>query len=189
MKNKVHVMVDIETLGTKEFATIFQVAAQSFHIDTGHVLSSIDLKLDISKVRKLEIDGDTLKWWLDTDKELLTKLLNEGDLTEHDMFISFFEWVRMQGHNEDVTLWGNGILFDNAKIKQKLWTLGASYPIHYKNDRDVRTILALAADKSGLTEDEIKASIHNEEEVAHNALDDVSKQIRLVCECYRLLMK
>lgn len=180
-----HIMTDIETLGTKEGATIFQIAAASFDIETGEVKSEIDLKLDIETVDELSVDGSTLLWWLDTDKELLTKLLKEGDLTELEMLTKFNEWVEEQEGSPK--LWGNGILFDNQKIKFMLESKGLKYPIFYRNDRDVRTILALASSVSGKTENEIRNSITREDERAHDALDDVRKQIRLVCYCYELI--
>lgn len=179
-----HIMTDIETLGTKEGATIFQIAAAAFNIESGEVTSKIDLKLDISKVDDLVVDGSTLKWWLKTDKELLTKLLNEGELTEMEMLTQFNEWVEQQ---DSPKLWGNGILFDNLKLKHKLESKGLKYPIFYRNDRDVRTILALAADKSGVSENDIRNSVTDENERAHDALDDVTKQIRLVTKCFNII--
>lgn len=181
-----HIMTDIETLGTKEGATIFQIAAAAFDMETGEIKNAIDLKLDISKVEDLVVDGDTLKWWLKTDKELLTKLLNEGDLSEIEMLTQFNEWV--DGQEGSPKLWGNGILFDNLKIKHKLESLGLKYPIYYRHDRDVRTILALASSASGLSENAIRDSITREDERAHDALDDVRKQIRLVHHCFNLIM-
>lgn len=189
MKSKTHIMVDIESLGKSDNATIFQIAAAAFDISNGNIKDSIDLKLNIDTVENLRVDGDTLKWWLNTNKELLTSLLDEGELSEIEMVHQFRDWVDVQGDIEDVTLWGNGIIFDNAKIQQKMNGLDVRYPIHYKNDRDVRTILALASDKSGLSEKEIKDSVLDENEVEHDALDDVMYQIRLVCHCYSLLMK
>ncbi len=49
--------------------------------------------------------------------------------------------------------------------------------------------IADAADITGKTEREIRKEIEDETERAHNAIDDVYKQIRLVCYCYELLQK
>lgn len=177
-------MVDLETLGIKDGSTIFQIAAASFDLKTGEIHSEIDLKLDISKVEDLKTDGSTLKWWLKTDKELLTKLLHEGELTEDEMFTEFAEWL---GQHKSPKLWGNGILFDNVKIKQKYESMGLDYPIYYQHDRDVRTILDLAASISGLSEREIRSNNKREDDHDHDAIDDVRKQIRLVHYCYNLI--
>lgn len=183
------IMVDIETLETKEGSSVFQIAAMSFDISTGEVYDSINLIGDIEKYSYLSVDGSTLKWWLNTDKELLTSLLNSGNLEEEEMISLFNNWIKNQSKNEqEVYLWGNGILFDNAKLQKLSEDNMTKYPIYYKNDRDVRTLLELASMKSGKSEKEIKNSVSSEDEVEHNALDDVSYQIRLVHKCYKLLI-
>lgn len=188
------IMVDIETLGTGEGATIFQIAAMSFDITTGEVIDSINLIGDIEKYHSLSVDGSTLKWWLNTNKELLTDLLNKGTITEYEMAQSFSNWLYKQGYPDEdmkeVYLWGNGILFDNAKLQKYLVEIGnLKYPIYYRNDRDVRTLLELASLKSGLTEDEIKNSVTDENEVKHDAFDDIKYQIRLTHKSYEILVK
>lgn len=178
-----HIMVDIETLGKKEGSTIFQISAAAFKMKSGEILSEIDLKLDIEKAN-LAVDGSTLKWWLNTDKELLTQLLNEGNLSEIEMLQQFSDWAKQF---QDRRLWGNGILFDNNKIKAAMEKNGLEYPIPYNKDRDVRTILALAADLTGKSEKEIKSEVADINHRAHNAIDDVHKQINFVRHCYLLL--
>ncbi|KOS61535.1 3'-5' exoribonuclease [Lysinibacillus agricola] len=186
------IMVDIETLGTGENATVFQISAMSFDIQTGDKHDSINLIGDIEKYSSLNVDGSTLKWWLNTDKELLTELLNKGTCNEYDLFEILHTWLLSQsetGDMKDVYLWGNGILFDNAKLQTNLNGCNdLKYPIYYKNDRDVRTILELASMKSGLSEDEIKASVTDENERKHDAFDDIAYQIRLIVKCYEILM-
>lgn len=186
------IMVDIETLGTGENASVFQISAMSFDLTTGDKYGSINLIGDIEKYGNLNVDGSTLKWWLNTDKELLTELINKGTYGEHELFEELYNWLLKQsntGDMKDVYLWGNGILFDNAKLQTNLnGCSGLKYPIYYKNDRDVRTILELASMNSGLTEDEIKKSVTDENERKHDAFDDIAYQIRLVVKCYEILM-
>lgn len=183
------IMVDIETLGTGESSTIFQIAASSFSIETGEIYDSINLIGDIESYPYLSVDGSTLKWWLNTDKELLTNLLNSGNLTEGEMISLFNRWVKSQSHNiGHIYLWGNGILFDNAKLKKLSEDNVEKYPIYYRNDRDVRTLLELASMKSGMSEDSIKDSVSVENETKHDAIDDVTYQIRLAHKCYSILM-
>lgn len=178
-----HIMTDIETLGVKEGSTIFQISAAAFNMQSGEILGEIDLKLDIEKA-DLVVDGSTLKWWLKTDKELLTQLLHEGTLSEIEMLQQFADWMKQF---ENRRLWGNGILFDNNKIKAAMEKNGIEYPIAYNKDRDVRTILALAADLTGKSEKEIKKEVEDVNHRAHNAIDDVHKQINFVRHCYELL--
>lgn len=185
------IMVDIETLGTGEGATVFQIVATAFDITTGQVHDTFQAIGDIEKFGYLRVDGSTLKWWLNTDKELLTELLNKGNVDEDDMYESLHKWLEDQsetGNMKDVYLWGNGILFDNAKLQYEL-NERFNYPIYYKNDRDVRTILELASLKTGMSEQELKDSVTDENERKHDAFDDTNFQIRLVHKCYLELMK
>lgn len=187
MKDKVHIMVDIETLGVSEGATVIQLAAASFCIETGMIYSTFERKVDIEKVNNLSVDGSTLKWWLNTDRELLTEILNKGKGSESDLFYKFYFWLLDQGKPSTLILWGNGIAFDNVKIKQKMESFNLEYPIFFRNERDVRTILALASAASGFEEKAIRSSVELEDQRAHDALDDVVFQVRYVCKCFSLL--
>lgn len=150
------IMVDIETLGTGDNATIFQIAGMSFDITTGEIFDSINLIGDIEKFGNLGVDGSTLKWWLNTDKELLTDLLNKGTMDEYELLEEFSKWIVKQSNTndmQDVYMWGNGILFDNAKLQTAINSCsGLKYPIFFRNDRDLRTLLELASLKSQLSE-------------------------------------
>lgn len=179
------VMVDIETLGKTSDATIIQISAIAFDITTGEHLHEFNEIADIEKNVNMKVCGSTLKWWLNTDKELLTKLLNSGDRSSKELLEYFHLWlVSVVGKGEDTYLWGNGILFDNKIIQHQMEAIGVGYPIFYKNDRDVRTLIELTAQKLGVSEKELKAVYNNEKYHAHNAIDDVKYQIDLVCGCY-----
>ncbi|KON87468.1 hypothetical protein AF332_11945 [Sporosarcina globispora] len=187
--SRIDVMVDIETLGTGSNATIFQIAAVAFNIETGEHCSKFNMIADISKSRKLNVDGSTLKWWLNTNKELLTDLLNKGEESSEDLLSKFNNWLMyLTSDLRDIYLWGNGILFDNKMIQQQLTDSGEVYPIFYKNDRDVRTIVDLAGKKLGITEQELKDKFKDDKLVHHDAFDDVKYQINLVAGCYKLLI-
>lgn len=183
------IMVDIETLGTKTGATIFQIAAASFDITTGEVKDTINLTGDIAQYDDLTVDGSTLKWWLDTDHDLLHTLLSGGTLTEQELLTGLLAWMYKQApDNKNVYLWGNGILFDNAKISDLCDKHDVAYPIFFRNDRDLRTLLELASFKSGRTEKELRTEVTSETERKHDAFDDVMFQIRLARKCYEILI-
>src|SRR5690625_800598 len=190
-KERIDIMVDLETLGTDFNAVVFQIAASGFDIESGETLSEFNEIADISSLEKEDgaIDGSTLKWWLDTDKELFAELIDRGDtFTVRGIFESFYKWLtRLHEKYERVYLWGNGILFDNAIIRHKLENYGMGYPIFFRNDRDVRTIFELAQIKTGETAQEMYDRIYDKELVAHDAMNDVKNQVALVTECYKIL--
>lgn len=191
MAVRADIMVDLETLGTGVDATVFQIAACSFDITTGEILGQFNLTADISK-EPVHVDGSTLQWWLNTNKELLATLLNSGSVSEEALFTEFRSWLEhpIEDSNEDVEiyLWGNGILFDNNIIRAHMEKYGIKYPIFYRNDRDLRTLLELASLKSGVPEKDLRNSFQLENTTAHDAYDDVRNQINIAHNCYKIIM-
>lgn len=192
-KERIDVMVDLETLGTDFNAVIFQIASAAFDIETGNIVEDFNEFADISKLTDDDgiINGGTLKWWLDTNKELLAELLNKKNAyTPRGLLVTYHRWLdELTLEYDEVYLWGNGILFDNAIIRHKFENYGWKYPIFYRNDRDVRTIFELAQIKTGETAKEMYGRIYDKERMAHDAMNDVKNQIALVSECYRILTK
>lgn len=195
---RVDVMVDIETLGTGKDATIFQISAVAFDIKTGEIMHEFNKIADIANSGSLNVDGRTLSWWLKTNPQLLSDLIHQGEGSVGSLLMKF-KWF-IEGLDTDIKnvyLWGNGILFDNAMLQHQLENHpaltytdnGNKYPIHYRNDRDVRTIVELASIKSGLTIDELKEKFKDESLIEHDAYDDVLYQIQLVVGCYNILTK
>jgi len=190
-RGKVHVMVDIETLGTDSDAFIFQIAAAKFDIKTGEVRDVFNMTQDISHVQSAKINPRTLLWWLETDSLLLKSLL-AGDYKEMslDLLKDFKDWIDYIQDTlmDDVLLWGNGVIFDNRIIREQMNQRELGYPIAYNNDRDVRTILSLAAEKLNVSEREIKDRVKDDKLVKHDAIHDVAAQIKLVSYCHNVLV-
>lgn len=181
------IMCDLETLGTRADCTVFQIAAAVFDMKSGELLNTFNMTADIS-FSKMNVDGSTIKWWVETDPELFAKLLTSGKCSEKYMFECFIDWMEQLAKKGDIRLWGNGILFDNNFVRTHCEMYGLKYPIKYNNDRDQRTILQLAADKLGCDEKELKEKFRPEDCHDHDAFDDVRKQVKLVSGCYNILM-
>jgi len=187
---RIDIMVDLETLGTNSNSTVFQISAVSFNIKTGEKYDIFNKIIDITTIKDNKITGDTLKWWLETDKKLLNKLINNKEsISNIEAWSSFYNWIVSQSINiKDIYLWGNGIKFDNTMIDTQMSMIGIKYPIFYRNDRDVRTIVDLACMKLNTNIENFKKLIPIVGE-KHNALDDCIYQIKLVNYCYDELMK
>ena len=187
---RIDIMTDIETLGTNADSTIIQISAIAFDIRTGEHLSVFNEIADVSKNKEIKVTGDTIKWWLKTNKELFSELINGGENSSEGVLAHFNGWLKAQTpDSKNLYLWGNGILFDNKMIQHQLESNGFEYPIYYKNDRDVRTIVDLASAKLGCSESILKDRFKDYSLVEHNALDDVKYQISLVVGCYNELIK
>lgn len=186
-KQRVDVMVDLETLGNRPDATIFQIAASAFDITNGDIIADFEQKADLSLGdTPLTVDPSTISWWLRTNPRLFARLISEGTVSTEELLRKFHEWLSNLSKEYDVRLWGNGILFDNNFIRTQFEALGLYYPINYNRDRDVRTILELAANKLGVDERSLRKQFE-EGLTAHDAGDDVTKQINLVVYCNREL--
>lgn len=184
-------MTDIETLGTNSDSTIIQISAIAFDIETGEYISTFNQIADIElNEGPIKVTGGSIKWWLNTNKELFTTLINSGSFSSEQVLRNFQSWLcEWIDTVDDLYLWGNGILFDNKMIQHQFENLGLNYPIYYRNDRDVRTIVELSAKKLGVSEKELKERFNDETLISHNAFDDVKYQINLVVECYKTLVK
>lgn len=197
--NRIDIMVDLETLGVGECPPLLQITAIPFSLtDENENFKGLEYNRVINIENINSINGKTLKWWFNTDKELLADLVNgvvgEGKIdtvSEAEsvrLFVDFINKLKHHYKDAEVYLWGNGILFDNRILSNKCKCYGYEYPIFYRNDRDVRTISELAALKLGMasTED-FRKSIENTGR-PHNAHDDVLYQIKCVQKAYEILM-
>lgn len=184
-------MLDIETLGLKDDALIFQIAAASFDIRTGEIKDTINIVADISKQEKINVEPDTLKFWAVHNSELFKELLNRGSLFSpppKGALKEFAKWLKSYD-KESTYLWGNGIMFDNRKIAHQLEAMGEEYPITYRNDRDVRTLVELASIKTGIESRKLKDSFKQRDYEIHDAMEDVKYQIDFTVGCFNLLTK
>lgn len=183
-------MVDLETLGTGPDATVFQIAAMAFDIRTGQRIAQFNEIADISMNKSYEmvVSGETLKWWLNQDKTLLTALLNDGKGSSSELINRFHAWLSVMNSMGNMYLWGNGILFDNNILRTQMETQGLAYPVKYNRDRDVRTIVEVTCDKLGIEEKELRERYYDPSLKAHDAFNDVLNQINMVVACRRELV-
>jgi exodeoxyribonuclease VIII len=190
-KNRIDIMLDIETLGKGDNPPVFQIAGCAFDITTGEIIDTINKIANIRDVNNIE--GDTLLWWLNNNSELLKNLLNKGcshQCTEKDIVMNFVHWVNSLSdiynvNSSKVYLWGNGATFDNRIIEGKCRYYGFKYPISYYADRDMRTIIEAARIKKGFSnEKEYKATIPFDG-TPHDALNDTLYQIKVICQAYK----
>lgn len=190
MTERFDVMVDLETLGVDDDAPIFQVAAVAFDIATGDVYKKFNGIINLED-QVVAVDGNTLKWWLNTDAELLNRLINSDyAIPEFEIVDYLWEWLidLDNGSYRNTHMWANGISFDIVKLKKMFDRHGMTLPIRYSNERDVRTIIDLAATLSGQTDLEFKKE-HQIDNVKHDALDDCMSQVQQVSRAYNILLK
>jgi hypothetical protein len=166
------VMLDIETLDTSHEACIVQIAAVEFNLETGEIGSEFNELIDpLSSVQYgRKVNENTLsEFWSKQPKEVMDIIpyaFLDG-LPLPSSLIGLVEFV----NNRPV--WGNGVLFDNAIIRNAWKAIGQTKePWSFRKDMDVRTLVALGR-RLG-----VERVNHTFEGVRHNALDDVKHQVK-----------
>lgn len=170
-----NIMIDIETLSSKNNAAIASIGAVAFDPE---LFNSVEELRQNSFYRVLNIrqqtryrhfDGDTIYWWLNQSEEAKQAIC----VDPKDIFMvigEFSDWYKEM--NGDTT-WAYGATFDHVVLRSFYETFESIYPVHYRNQSCMRTVTQL----SGVKCPEIK------ELIKHNALDDCIKQTIWLQHC------
>ncbi len=114
-----HVMLDLETLGTKPGSVIFAIGAAEFSFQTGEISERFYQLIKPSSCIEagLVIDSDTVLWWMQQNaeaREELEKAEKEG-VSLAVALRRFFGWFPRCIRGTRV--WGNGSDFDNELLE------------------------------------------------------------------------
>lgn len=163
-KSPVHVMLDIETLGTKPGCKILQIGAVTMHADAREFKDYISIHILRSPQATLTEDPSTVAWWSKQDSELHTKLFTPADGVNLNVaLVQFSDWI--QGLGAQIKIWGNSASFDCKILEAAYDAIGIPLPWKYYNENCFRTLKNLVP---GLEPARIG--------VQHNALDDAFHQ-------------
>jgi exodeoxyribonuclease VIII len=136
-----HVMLDIETWGTKPYSAIIGIGAAYFDptgtpgamLDTFHV--TIDPEL--AQAAGFQIDASTVSWWLHPNqRSAWDKFLGTAHFAPQDAFNGFGQWLDTIGPREDIKFWGNGAGFDCNLMHNAAKVLNIGYTNEKGEGRD-----------------------------------------------------
>lgn len=160
-----HVMLDLETLGTRADSVIMSIGAVRFDLDSERIDDngfyasvSIDSNLDA----KRHVSEDTLLWWL-KQNEVAQSVFYEPKQSLEAALESFCAWFDKAEY-----IWSNGADFDIPMTAHALSTFGWSTPWEFFNSRCVRTMKNLPGMRNIKVDNAMK----------HNALADAWTQAR-----------
>ena len=157
-------MIDIETLGLNPGSAILSIGAKRFDLDgLGDGFSCI-VDLESCQEAGLQIDANTLEWWLSQDSEVQHILTGGIELKDALENLSRF-------YGDCTEVWANSPAFDCSHLEEAYDAVGIPEPWTYYEKRDVRTIVNLP-----VAPDMEQAG--NE----HDALDDARYQAKAVIE-------
>lgn len=168
-----HVMLDLETWGTKPGCAIRSVGAVVFDPHTGGLMQEFYANIsDIScEAWGLVKEPATEAWWGDQGTDAQSALLVDRRPL-HDVLVDFSDWW-VKAHGEQV--YGMGANFDPPIIEAAFVACDIEIPWKFWNVRCARTILAMANRRPERVG----------REVAHHSLHDSKAQARAVAAAFR----
>lgn len=139
-----HIMIDLETMGTAADAPILAIGAARFTA-TGGVAGSmywlIDGATDIALGAKP--DWATILWWMQQSDEARLELV-KPEATRLHIIGALHELSRYIRETPDLEgVWGNGASFDNALLAAAYRRAKVDFPYSFRLDRCYRTLRAL----------------------------------------------
>ena len=167
-------MLDLETLSTTHNAAIIQIAACYFNRETGVIEKTFFRNVDpLEKYYNFEVSTETVFWWMQQQKNIIDDLyVNICPINE--VLQDFNNFIL-----KDTIIWSHATFdfvilmnaFNKTNIKPKL---------HYRNSRDLRTLVDLAKMSFNKNEERISA---------HNALNDCLYQVEYAVKCFSKFSK
>lgn len=159
--NKVDLMLDIETLGTRPGCVILSIAAVPFN-----VFSPLDyfyerVSSESCVGRGLSIDAKTAEWWLRQSAQARDEAFG-GSLSIDIALVKLSDYITELG---EVVVWGNGASFDAPILEAAYDVCNIKVPWKYTNARCFRTLKEL-----------FPAVPYRKPVFAHNALEDAKAQ-------------
>lgn len=154
------IMVDLETLGTRQDAIVLEISAVEFNSHTGEIGEVFDVKLDIDdqvSYYRRSLSRETLQWWFKQDEEARKNVFDEYSI-RFNMTAALYEFRNFVNRcdnkcysNSDrrvVKLWGNGSIFDLGILQNMYETclLNVKLPWKFWAVNDVRTIVDINPD-------------------------------------------
>lgn len=173
-----HLMIDLETLGTNPNCVVTQIGwalfdpkAQDMITESGCFYLSPAEQIK----RGRSVTWDTIAWWLGQNEHARNKMANSQtaeSVTETlGNFINNFDWATIEG------VWGHGATFDITIMEDLLYDYAYKSPWKYNAVRDTRTLFALRS------HDKLPKS-----EMSHDAEEDAIVQAKHVQKIYHSLL-
>ena len=171
MTEKDRVMIDIETLGIEPGSVILSIGAVRFDTDGLGKETHINVDLQSCQEAGLEIDANTLEWWLSQEEDVQHILTGGMELRKALIQLNEF----YHGANE---VWAFSPSFDCAHLEEAYEALNLVIPWTYQEKRDCRTLA-----NTDLWPD------MEQEGNEHNALDDAKYQARQTVKALQAMEK
>jgi hypothetical protein len=166
-------MIDLETLGTGADALFTTLGACVFDPETGKIGDTFYEAVDWGSAERAgrKIDASTVRWWMEQDAGARDAMMEIGSPLEV-VLREFQLWLPGR-----LAVWSNGSNFDIAILEH---AYNGNPPWHFRDVRDVRTIVAIAKGVIPREKDDFVGT-------KHHALHDAAHQAKYVSAMWQKL--
>lgn len=179
------IVIDTETLGTKEDSVIVAIGAVAFDPkgdEVGTFIAEKEWLLDIDQANR-KIYPDTLKWWLSPSRDVARKMsfdVKKG--VRLGLALKQLEdFIRL--HKAD-KVWACSPSFDMTILENAYQQHNVEFPVKFWNWADIRTLEHFIYGKNTRKKGGINWVTGG---VSHTVLIDCYMEARLVQNCYKML--
>jgi DNA polymerase III epsilon subunit-like protein len=142
-------MIDLETLSTKDNAVITQIGLVAFNLE-GPVSNRIGTHIFIDPEDAMRygcrIDWPTVKWWLQQSDAARAQMVSRPGIPFQAGLARTIDFIYEHTVGaQKVRPWGNGAGFDVTLMEQAFRSIGTTVPWDFRNVRDLRTLADVAA--------------------------------------------
>lgn len=174
---KQHIMVDIETLGTRAYSVILSIGAVAFNFDSPPDLKkSFYRNIELSETSQSgrTITYTTVGWWFQQPDNAIKGLLTPKPVGLREALVDFEKFIH-KNLGKKCAMWANGATFDLSILRNVLEQHKLSV-WHYRQEACMRTLRHMEHLVGLKWSDESTVGIK------HNALDDAIRQATYVCK-------
>lgn len=176
-----HLMIDLETLGTDTDCVVTQLGYCVFDIKGLDIAFQNELHLRPQEQIDLgrKVSWKTLQWWNDQEEPARENMFGEGgqSLTLEQALAIFHQDVALQfGWDSIEGVWSNGLTFDVAIMTSLYKMQGVKIPWDFRAARDTRTLWMLTPNLN-----------FGRPRIKHSAMQDAVAQACNVQKAYFIL--
>jgi hypothetical protein len=136
-----HLMIDLETLGTRPTSVFLSIAAVQFDLESWNLGEGFKENVEMKSAcdAGLTIDASTLQWWMTQKPEIFKLMFEQPNELEYTLKNLSGFIVR----NGIEYVWGNSARFDLSILENAYLKMGIAVPWNYRNERCYRTLTSL----------------------------------------------
>lgn len=190
-----NLIIDLETLGTREGAVVISLGATLFDFENGkndfdsYIENGFHVKFDVKdQVRnyKRGIEDGTLAWWKEQSAEARKILVpSDEDASMLEGLEMFNAWLRASKYDfKNSYVWSRGTYFDFPKVESMYDQLNLKCGFNTWKIRDVRTFIDVLVGVDNGKYEPQNGTPRNF--VPHDALHDAAMDAFRMVEIFRL---